>query len=146
MNATAISAYRSATVVTTQRDLIIKLYVGAESFLAQAREAMLVKPRRAQDVIRAHTMCTKAADIITALLATLNMDEGGEIAKQLRPLYAFLIVKIGESNLRKSADLIDELLPILATLREGWEQIPDELANLSALPSCQGGHAFSLRS
>jgi flagellar protein FliS len=146
MNTTALSAYRSASVVTSQRDLIVKLYVGAEGFLEQARVAMSVRPQRPAHVLRADTMCTKARDIFTALLGTLNMEEGGAIASQLRPLYAFLIVKVSEANLRKSPALIEEVLPIVRTLREGWEQIPDEFANISALPNCQNGHTFSMSS
>ena len=68
------------------------------------------------------------------------------VALLLGALNAFLIVKVSEANLRKSAAIIDELLPIVRTLREGWEQIPDELANVSAVPYCQSGHAFSLSS
>jgi len=147
MPSSAIAAYRRATVQTSsQRDLIVQLYVGAEGFLAQARDAMVSKPMPGREIMRADAMCAMARDIFSALLGTLNMAAGGEIAIQLRALYAFLIVKICEASLRKSPALIDELVPIVRTLREGWEQVPDDLANVTAMPSCQHGHTFSLSS
>ena len=124
-NRNAYSAYRSAEIETlTQRDLIIKLYQGAERFLIGAKMAMENK-----EIENANTLSQKAKRIFMELLSTLDFEQGGAIAKQLRDLYLFIISSIVEANLRKDPARIGQILPIVATLREGWEQVPANEAN-----------------
>lgn len=130
MHATKVSAYRSAEVEgISQRDLIVMLYRGAERFLLTARVAMAN-----HEIEPAHEQCQRAKQIFIELLATLNMEAGGDFAVRLRSLYAFFITRISEANLNKDPLKIDEILPIIAELRTGWEQIPDDLANTSSIP------------
>ena len=139
--ANAYAAYRSAELQTIpQRDLIVRLYQGAERFLIQAQAAIHNKQHE-----MAHHNCQKAKAIFSELLATLNVDQGGAIAQQLRELYLFLIVKTVEANLRKDATLIASVLPIIASLREAWQQIPDDQAQVSSVPAAHDGHTFSVR-
>jgi flagellar secretion chaperone FliS len=138
--ATAYGAYRQAEIQTTsQRDLIIQLYQGAERFLVQAHTAMTNKKF---DI--SHVSCQKAKAIFVELLSTLNFEKGGEIAKQLHALYAFFIVRIAEANLRQKPEMLSEIVPIIATLREGWQQVPNEFANVSSVPQANQGHAFNI--
>jgi flagellar secretion chaperone FliS len=138
--ANAYSAYRSAELQTiSQRDLIVRLYQGAERFLVQAQAAMHNK-----QIEMAHNSCLKAKAIFTELLLTLNFSQGGAIALQLKELYLFMIIKTVEANLRKDPKLIAQLLPIVATLREAWQQIPDDQANLTARTTERLGSTFSV--
>ncbi len=138
--ANAYSAYRTAELHTiSQRDLIVRLYQGAERFLIQAQAAMHNKQME-----MAHHNCQKAKAIFSELLATLNFEQGGAIAAQLKELYLFLIVKTVEANLRKDAKLIAQMLPIVATLREAWQQIPDEQAQITSLTATPAGSTFSV--
>jgi flagellar secretion chaperone FliS len=99
--ANAYSAYRSAELQTiSQRDLIVRLYQGAERFLVQAQAAMHNK-----QIEMAHNSCLKAKAIFTELLLTLNFSQGGAIALQLKELYLFMIIKTVEANLRKVATI-----------------------------------------
>ncbi len=137
----ANAAYRSAEVEgLTQRDLLIKLYQGTERFLLHAQVAM--QEKRASD---AHFGCVRAKAIFVELMSTLNFDLGGEVAVQLRDLYVFLIATISEANLRKDPAAIAAILPVIATLRQGWEQVPQEFANTSALPVGEHRHSLDLR-
>ncbi len=127
-------AYGAAEVETlSQRDILVKLFQGAERFLVQAQLAI-----HNRQVEMAHTNCQKARAIFVELLSTLNFEQGGEIAIQLRDLYVFLIGQITEANLRKDAAKLSALLPTIATLREAWEQIPDEHARTSSLRTGDG--------
>ena len=127
-------AYGAAEVETlSQRDILIRLFQGAERFLVQAQLAMSNR-----QIEPAHHHCQKARAIFVELLSTLNFELGGEIAVQLRDLYVFIIGRITEANLRKDPAIIAGILPAIATLREGWEQIPDEHARTSALSSSDG--------
>lgn len=133
------SAYRSAEIETlSQRDLLIRLFQGAERFLNAAQMGM-----QNRQLEMANTNCQKARAIFVELLATLNFEKGGEVATQLRDLYAFLINQITEANLRKEAERIARLMPIIATLREGWEHVPDLEANTSSLNLSSDGARFS---
>jgi flagellar protein FliS len=136
----ARAAYQSSDIGTlSQRDLIVRLYEGAERFLVQACAAMEL-----HEVERAHDGCQRAKEIFSELLSTLNLEVGGEIATRLRDLYVFFIARIVEGNLRKQPAMIREILPIVATLREAWQQVPAEMANVSVSAEASRGHAVDL--
>jgi flagellar protein FliS len=138
--ANAYSAYRSAELQTiSQRDLIVRLYQGAERFLIQAQAAIHNKQHE-----MAHHNCQKAKAIFSELLATLNAEQGGPIAHQLKELYLFLIIRTVEANLRKDPTLIAGILPIVATLREAWQQIPDDQAQGPGSIANEG-HTFNVK-
>jgi flagellar protein FliS len=138
---TVSAAYRTAEVATiSQRDLIVKLYRGAENYLALAQEAM-----HGQRIEAAHLNCQKARAIFFELMSTLNFEQGGEIAARLRDLYSFLIFQIVEANLTKDPEKLEALKPTLSTLREAWEQIPDSLANVSSIPQENDGHTCNFK-
>ena len=138
----ASNAYRTAEVHTSsQKDLILCLYAGLERFLRTAQAAM-----RNRQIEAAHQHCEKAKGILTELLSTLHLEAGGELAVQLRDLYVFLISQVVEANLRKEPALIDGILPVIATLHDGWQQVPEEHANLTSVPVSNQGHAVNFRS
>jgi flagellar protein FliS len=140
--ATAYAAYRSAEIETiSQKDLIVRLYQGAEKFLEAGRLAM-----EQHQLETAMIQCRRAKDIFIELMSTLNFEVGGDLARQLKDLYAFIIVQINEASMRKQPAQIAAIQPIIATLREGWQQIPDEFANVSSMPSGNDGHVFNSRS
>ncbi len=51
-----------------------------------------------------------------------------------------------EANLRKDPALIDGILPVIATLHDAWQQVPEEHANLTSVPASNQGHAVNFRS
>ena len=76
------NAYKKASVNTLdQNKLIIMLYDGAiknANFAVQYMES--------GEIEKVHDSLIKTKNIVTELLATLNMDQGGEIAKNLKSL------------------------------------------------------------
>lgn len=140
--AAAYAAYRHAEVTTlSQRDLLVKLFQGAERFLVLARTGLANRQYELAD-----TNCQKAKRIFMELMATLNFEAGGAIAGQLRDLYLFLIGEIVQANLRRDGERLHRLLPVIATLREGWEQVPAEFAGISSLPPESHGNHLNIRS
>lgn len=138
---TVHAAYRSAEVETlSQRELIVRLYQGAEKFLLAGRSAL--EKGKGEEAI---TQCRRARDIFVELMSTLNFEAGGDLANQLRDLYAFIIYQISEASLKKKPEQLTTLLPIISTLREGWEAVPDEHANLTSIPEGNRGHSLNLR-
>jgi flagellar protein FliS len=141
-NRYAFAAYRNADILTiSQKELILRLYQWLQRFLRTSQAAM-----RNREIESAHNHCQKAKDILGELARTLNVEAGGALAVQLGSLYVFLINEIARANLHKDADIIEKILPIIATLEEGWQQIPEEFANHSAVPASHQGHALNFRS
>lgn len=127
--AAAFASYRNAEASTlSQRDLLIRLFQGAERFLNQGRLAIINK-----EWYQANEGCQKAKRIFVELLSTLNFDVGGDIAERLRDLYLYLIGEIVEANINHDADRLQAIMPVVATLRSAWEGIPDADANTSSL-------------
>lgn len=127
-------AYQKAAVSTLdQRKLIVMLYDGAIKFLSIAS----VKANQS-DYFEAHTNLVKGKSIIAELLASLNMDEGGEIAANLQRLYAYMFNELIDANLEKSSGRTDRVIALLKELRDAWREV--ETPKSSPTPaSGQGG-------
>ncbi len=135
----AFASYRNAEITTlNQRDLIVKLYAGAERFLHQAADAL-----DDGDQMKAQTWAQKARAIFTELLATLDADQGGDIARQLAALYTFFVTDITDALAAKDAAEMRKLIPIAANLREAWEAIPNDIARSGGAGT--SGHSVDLR-
>lgn len=112
-------AYKSTEVSTAnQGKLIVMLYEGAIRFLRTARDKM---DHRTYDVV--NTNIIKAQDIITELMLSLNMEQGGEVADNLLNLYAYMKKRLLEANMNKEVGPIDEVLRYLEDLRSAWEEV-----------------------
>ncbi len=141
MGSQAYSAYKNAEVTTlSQRDLIIKLYEGADRFLLQAESGITNSQWEL-----AHITCCKAKAIFMELLSTLNFEKGEAIAEQLRDLYLFIITEIIQSNMTKDADRLNKLHPIIQTLLDAWRDVPEEFANSGATTIAETGNTFNFR-
>ncbi len=68
----------------------------------------------------------KAVDIINALDSALDMENGGEIASNLRDLYDFIDRQLVIVNSKNDLTLLNDLIEILETLKSGWEEISSQ--------------------
>lgn len=66
---------------------------------------------------------TKACDLVGELLSSLDRDGGGQVAEQLSSLYAYSLNRLLEANMKKSDAPLAEVLALLTTLSEGWQEI-----------------------
>ena len=111
--------YKQTQITTAnQGKLIVMLYDGAIKFLTIALDNMSPKT---YDVVNNNII--KAQDIITELLLSLNMDEGGEISQNLFNLYMYFKRQLLEANIRKDAEIINQIIKLLKELRDAWDQI-----------------------
>ncbi|MDY6934790.1 MAG: flagellar export chaperone FliS [Spirochaetota bacterium] len=112
-------SYKKTEINTAnQGKLIVMLYDGAIKFLNIALENMSIET---YDIVNNNIV--KAQDIITELLLSLNMKEGGEIAGNLFNLYMYFKKKLLEANVQKDKEIIIEVVSHLQELREVWEKI-----------------------
>lgn len=116
---TGIAAYKENSVTTQSRGrLIVMLYDGAIKFLRRAIEAL----ERDDDGDKSKFI-VKAMAIVDELDGCLNMEAGGEIAKNLRSLYAFVRGHLFKANLNRDAAGLRDVIHILEELNDGWKAV-----------------------
>lgn len=119
--------YKSNEVSTmSQGKLIVMLYDGAIRFLKIARENMT--PKKYEIV---NNNIIKAEDIITELISSLNFEAGGEIAQNLLSIYIYIKNRLLEANTQKDPSIIDEVIQMLGTLKEAWEDVAKRESTLN---------------
>ena len=113
------NAYKKASVNTLdQNKLIIMLYDGAIKNSSFAVEHM-----KSGEIEKVHNCLIKAKNIVTELMATLNMEQGGDIAKNLQSLYSYMFSQLIEANMEKKIEPIIVVIDLLKELRAAWVQI-----------------------
>lgn len=112
-------AYRKATVDTSDNvRLVSLLFDGAVNFLRLARQKM-----EQRDIAGRGIYIGKVTAIVGELSKSLNMEEGGEIAKNLRRLYDFVLDRLLKANLKNDMKSLEEAERVLDILRAGWKEM-----------------------
>lgn len=118
--------YKANEISTvSQVKLIVMLFEGAIRFLGIASDNMT--PRR-YDVVNQNIL--KAQDIVTELILSLNLDEGGEVAGNLLSLYVYLKKRLLEANMKKDKTILEECSKILSELKSSWEELEKKEGNV----------------
>lgn len=78
------------------------------------------------EIARKGEQISKAIAVLNALDGSLNMTEGGEIAKNLHDLYGYMIVRLVKANSENDASGFDEVGSLLKNIKEGWDGIADQ--------------------
>lgn len=108
--------YKQNSVLTASpEELTLMLYDGCLKFMRQAKVFIEDK-----NIEGAHVSITKAQAIIEELDVTLNMDI--PISESLRPLYQFMTEQLIEANIKKDAQYIDTIYPMVEELRDTWKE------------------------
>ena len=99
--------------------LILMLFDGAIAAVSVAKLHM-----NAGEIAQKGMAISKAIDLISnGLLASLDMEAGGELAERLAALYEYMTQRLLFANLKNSAAAMDEVSELLASLREAWAAI-----------------------
>ncbi len=113
------TAYQSSAVLTaTQGQLIVMLYDGANRFLVQAATAM-----RGGNIEAAHKKLRRAETIIAHLRASLDFEQGGQIAQDLLSIYVFCTSYLNSARVGRDAEKIEQVAGLLTQLRGAWAQV-----------------------
>ena len=57
------------------------------------------------------------------LKASLDADQGGDIAKRLSALYDYMVGQLLQANLKNDRKALEQVESLLATLRDAWDAI-----------------------
>ena len=115
---------RASTYLETQvlsaspGQLVVMLY---DHLLLQLRRARVGIEKG--DAATRQAALDKARAVLAELMGTLDYQRGGEIARQLSGIYAFLLAELLEVGLRPSAERLDPLSVIVTDLREAYDTI-----------------------
>ena len=125
------NTYREIGVKTASRgSLVVMLYDGAVSHLKDAialiDDTGRIEPSN-MEMYGRHIQ--KVTDIIAELQATLNMDDGGEIAKNLMSLYIFFNKQLLDNAIRHDSKSLSKILSMLSDLRDSWAVAASSTAN-----------------
>jgi flagellar secretion chaperone FliS len=116
-----VNAYKEIQIKTAnQIRLIVMLYDGAIRHVNLAVDAFQEGHRR-YDEINNHVIA--AQDILSELMASLDFDKGGVLAKNLFSLYSFMNRRLMEGNVKKDPAPLAEVKKMLGDLREAWDEI-----------------------
>jgi flagellar protein FliS len=95
--------------------LLIMLYTGALKFLRQAEKALAEKQYE-----EANNSLIRVGDIIAELNKTLNLEQGGEIALNLRSLYDFYYFEVVKANIKKDPAILQPVIAFFESYRDMW--------------------------
>ncbi|HAD08110.1 MAG TPA: flagellar export chaperone FliS [Porticoccaceae bacterium] len=85
----------------------------------------------------------RAIAIIDNLRASLDLDQGGEVAVNLRDLYDYMEPRLLKANMDNDVAIIDEVVALVRGIKEAWDAIPpDQQAPLEETGTASPGEAF----
>lgn len=100
--------------------LVIMLYDGALRFMEAGKHAMAQR-----NLDQQNTNLQKAQRIVCELMATLNMEVGGEVAKNLLSLYSFCFNQLVEANIYDRPQQVDACIGVISGLRDSWVKLEE---------------------
>ena len=92
------------------------LYEGAIKFCNIAVEAMKKK-----ELEKAHVNIIKVENIIMEFQATLKHEY--PVSKDFDQVYSYLMKRLGDANVKKDPEVLEEVLEHLRTMRDTWKEV-----------------------
>jgi len=109
----------TGVLAASPHQLIVLLYEGAELAVRMA-----IRHINDGDLVKKSAAITKASSIILdGLRASLDPQQGGDIAQQLDGLYDYMNKRLMLAHLKNQTAPLEEVLGLLRELRGAWQQI-----------------------
>jgi len=110
--------------------LVQLLYRAALDSIAAARRFV-----RLGDIRSRSRAVSKAMAIVTELSLSLNVEQGGELSRNLAQLYGYVEKLLIQANFEQREQPLEEAERLLSTLAEAWAILtPEERASVSQAP------------
>jgi flagellar protein FliS len=118
---------QTAVTGATPHQLVALLFDGFFGAINRARGAM-----QQGDVAGKGRAIGHAVRIVEeGLKASLNIEQGGRLAADLRDLYAYVTLRLTQANLRGDAAALDECVRLMEPLREAWASIGGQVGGMA---------------
>jgi flagellar protein FliS len=110
------AVYKNNSVnFASKEQLLLMLVDGAVKFAKLGRQAIIDKK-----IAEAHKNIVRTQDIFYELMATLDVQAGGDWARKLMSVYDFIVRRLIEANLKKDIAIMDEVIPLIEEIRDTW--------------------------
>lgn len=112
------NAYRNNSVnYASKNQLLLMLVDGAVKF-----SKLALKGIEEKNISLAHENLIKTQNIFNELIVTLDVEAGGEWAKNLRSVYGFIVESLVKANLTKSKEEMEKALSLVIEVRDLWHE------------------------
>ncbi|MDR1045202.1 MAG: flagellar export chaperone FliS [Candidatus Adiutrix sp.] len=119
MNNYGTGQYRQTQVTTVDKGrLIVLLYEGAIKFLHEA-----VRAEETADIPAKAHYINRALDIISELSQSLNMQDGGDIASNLKRIYQFWTGHLLKAKISRDCQALKDVIEMMESLVEAWHTV-----------------------
>ena len=113
-----LGRYQDMKVQTASpAQIMIMLYDGAIRFTLQAKKKLEEKDFEGKGIF-----ISKTQAIVDELMNSLNFTIAPELCENLQQLYIYINERLSEANIKCDAEVLDEVIGLLNTLRDGWKQ------------------------
>jgi flagellar secretion chaperone FliS len=114
----AYNVYKNNSVTYASKEqLLLMLLDGAVKFAKIGRQAIVDK-----NVPKAHENILKTQNIYYELMATLDVNAGGDWAKSLMSIYRFIVDRLVDANMKKDVNIMNEVIPLIEEVRDTWNE------------------------
>ncbi len=118
-----IAGYKKTVIASTDKvGIVLMLYEGTLKHLKIARHKI-----ERGDTISKGTHIVKATTIVSELSNVLDMEKGGEIAKNLRSLYDYALRRLLFANMNNDIKAIEDVERVIETIKDGWKEMMQEM-------------------
>lgn len=123
-NQQALAAYKETNIKTASSgSLILMLYSEGIKQVNSAIEKMKVEKIPAKDIESIHNHIIKAQEIITELMASLDLEAGGEIAQNLLSIYSYFNQQLLQANIKKDYKPLLSVRDMMKELHLVWKEV-----------------------
>ena len=125
----ALNSYRETSIKTaSQGSLILMLYDEAIKQISAALELMVDEKIKPSNREKINNSIVKVQEIVTELMASLDLEKGGEIATNLLSIYSFFNQQLLEANIKKETKPLIDVKEMMEELRQAWQQVVNTAA------------------
>lgn len=142
MRSTADQRYLETSIATASKeDLIVKIFDALIIASQQAHEKLL---NERHDIEGIHKALLRAQRACCLLMGSLNMEIGGELAKNLFRVYEFWHHELVMTNMQKDITRLERVMPYFKDYRVTWQQAVTQFkAQRLSNQAAAGGGSFA---
>lgn len=117
------NSYRKAQIKTASPgQRVVMMYEGLLRELKKSQTYMLKVNSSSESIEKCHNTLDLCQKIILELQLALDLDNGGEIAKNLNDLYDFWILELSNSNSSKEPKKLAPIIQMVEELKDTWKE------------------------
>jgi flagellar protein FliS len=141
MSSKADQRYLETSIATAApEDLIVKIF---DALIIASRQAHDKLKNERHDIEGIHKALLRAQRACCILMGSLNMDIGGDLAKNLFRVYEFWHHELVMTNMQKDITRLERIMPYFTDYRETWQQAVTIFKSQRLQNQAAGGGSFA---